>query len=128
MLLRLRITLVALGASLMAGCAAAPSGPNSEVEQEGWPGAVIDIKLDQIRSGKIIAERECAACHAVDSYSISKNPAAPPLREVLAVNDPEFLAYRLIDAMRIGHDEMPLFDFNVRAADALIAYIKSITR
>jgi hypothetical protein len=30
--------------------------------------------------------------------------------------------------MRIGHDEMPLFDFNVRAADALIAYIKSITR
>jgi mono/diheme cytochrome c family protein len=128
MLLRRPITLVALAASLMAGCAAAPSGPGSEVEQEGWPGTVIDIELDQIRAGKIIAERECAACHAVDAYANSKNPAAPPLRDVLAVNDPEFLAYRLIDAMRIGHDDMPLFDFNVRAADALIAYIKSITR
>ena len=42
------------------------------------------------------------------------------------MNDPDALAYRFIDAMRVGHDEMPRFDFDIRAADALIAYLESI--
>jgi hypothetical protein len=28
--------------------------------------------------------------------------------------------------MRVGHNEMPLFNFDVRGADALIAYLRSI--
>jgi hypothetical protein len=28
----------------------------------------------------------------------------------------------------VGHDNMPRFDFDVRAADALLAYIGSISR
>jgi mono/diheme cytochrome c family protein len=111
-----------------AGCASASRHPDtSEVERSGWPGTTIDVDLDQVATGKIIAQRECVSCHAIDLHSSSRNASAPPLREVLAFNDTEFLAYRFIESMRIGHDEMPLFDFDVRSADALIAYIKSIS-
>jgi mono/diheme cytochrome c family protein len=122
-----RSVLLPLTVLALASCTAGPPQASSEVEQKGWPGTTVDINLDQIAAGKIIAQRECASCHAIDAYTSSKNPSAPPLREVLAVNDSEFLAYRFIEAMRIGHDEMPLFDFDVRSADALIAYIKSIS-
>lgn len=48
------------------------------------------------------------------------------MRDVLFLNDAEWVGYRLIDVVRMGHDNMPLFDFDVRSADQLIAYIKSI--
>jgi mono/diheme cytochrome c family protein len=124
---QLRSILLSLGLVLMGGCATEPTTPASEAEREGWPGSTVEIRLDDVAAGKIIAQRECASCHAIDAYSTSRNLSAPPLREVLAINDPDFLAYRFIDAMRVGHDEMPLFDFDVRSADALVAYIKSIS-
>lgn len=122
-------------AILLAACAGkAETGPehalkHSESEMTGWNGVDLE-KADpgQVAAGRGIAERECASCHAIDRTSASPNKAAPPLRDVLALyDDSEQLAYRFIDAMRVGHDEMPLFDFDVRATDALIAYIKSVT-
>lgn len=102
---------------------------HSESEMTGWNGVDLE-KTDpgQVAAGRAIAERECASCHAIDRTSASPNKAAPPLRDVLALyDDSEQLAYRFIDAVRVGHDEMPLFDFDVRATDALIAYIQSVT-
>lgn len=100
----------------------------SESEHTGWTGvgsAASDAAM--ISSGRKVAERECASCHAIDRTSASPNRDAPPLRDVLAMYDPDQLAYRFIDAMRVGHDDMPLFDFDVRSADALVAYIQSIS-
>lgn len=117
-------------APLTAACASfcpRPPGVQSEAERSGWGGSKGDLDPVLVESGRHVAERECASCHSIDATSVSPNLSAPPLREVLAMNDPEFLAYRFIDAMRIGHDEMPLFDFDVRSADALIAYIESIS-
>jgi mono/diheme cytochrome c family protein len=125
-----QICLALLTFSLLsnAGCAHAPGRTDTtEAERSGWPGTTNDIDLDQIAAGKVIAQRECASCHAIDLHSSSMNVSAPPLREVLAFNDADFLAYRFIESMRVGHDEMPLFDFDVRSADTLIAYIKSIS-
>jgi hypothetical protein len=42
------------------------------------------------------------------------------------LNEADWVAYRLIDGMRLGHDNMPLFDFDVRSADALMAYISTL--
>jgi len=101
---------------------------HSESEATGWKGVDLDSQDPlQIAAGREIAEQHCAACHAIDRRSRSPNMDAPPLRDVLAVNDPDRLAYRFIDALRVGHDEMPLFDFDVRSADALIAYLQSIS-
>ena len=122
-------TLFALiaAASLLAACQTNDAPASGEAEARGWSGAPLDADPEQVAAGRQIAERECAQCHAIDTASKSPNAAAPPLRDVLSVNDADNLAYRFIEAMRVGHDEMPLFDFDVRSADALLAYIASIS-
>lgn len=113
---------------LAAACQSNDQKPAGEAEAQGWGGAPLDADPEQVAAGKEIAERECAQCHAVDRTSKSPNETAPPLRDVLAINDADNLAYRFIEAMRVGHDDMPLFDFDVRSADSLIAYIASISQ
>ncbi len=115
-------TIVVLGA-----CQAMEPRASGEAEAKGWAGSPLAADPEQVAAGKQIAEQKCSQCHAVDRTSKSPNTTAPPLREVLAVNDADNLAYRFIEAMRVGHDEMPLFDFDVRSADALVAYIASIS-
>lgn len=123
-----RSLILICGALAALSACALPAGPaDGEVEARGWQGATLDADPAQVAAGREIAERECAQCHAIDRTGASANPAAPPLRNVLAVNDADRLAYRFIEAMRVGHDEMPLFDFDVQAADALIAYIATIS-
>lgn len=124
--LRVHGASVVAAALLLAACQSGPPA-SGEAEAKGWPGAAVSADPAQIEAGKAIAEKQCAQCHAIDRASRSTNPAAPPLRDVLAVNDADNLAYRFIEAMRVGHDEMPVFDFDVRAADALVAYIASIS-
>lgn len=79
-------------------------------------------------AGRDVAVRECASCHAIDQDMISPLASAPPMRTLLSRYEPDMLANDLIEGIRVGHDEMPLFDFNVAAADSLIAYLKSIDR
>lgn len=128
---RLAISLLAIAMTTgVVGCASQHDDvlARSESEATGWPGVNFDGKDPlQVAAGRDVAEKQCASCHAIDRTSASPNRNAPPLRDVLAVNDPDRLAYRFIDAMRVGHDEMPLFDFDVRSADALIAFIQSIS-
>lgn len=115
----------ACAAVLLVACATPP--PASEAEASGWPG-VASSSSDLVAAGKTIAEAQCATCHAVGARTTSPLAGAPPLRDVLArYEDEEGLAYRFIDGMKVGHDEMPRFDFDVRSADALIAYLRSIS-
>lgn len=115
-----------LAGAFASACAQQPM--SFESERSGWKGTTVSPDDALVTEGQRVAQRECASCHSIDATSVSPNLSAPPLREVLLLNDPDFLAYRLIDAMRIGHDAMPLFDFDARSADALVAYIKSIGR
>ena len=99
----------------------------SESERVGWEGEggkAPDART--VAEGRRIAQSRCASCHSIDQSSVSPNPGAPPFREFAFLNDSNWVAYRLIDGMRLGHDNMPLFDFDVRSADALMAYIGSI--
>ena len=121
-------------AIVLAGCQASGGAANadprlsSESEMSGWRGVSTGPPAEaRIAEGRRIAERHCAACHAIDGKLESPNPAAPTLRDVLAVNDPDYLAYRFIDAMRVGHSDMPVFDLDISAAESLIAYLESIS-
>lgn len=78
-------------------------------------------------NGQRIATQQCAGCHAIDRTSQSPRRDAPPLRNVLAVYEADNLAYRFIEGMQIGHYAMPQFDFDLRAADDLLAFIASIS-
>lgn len=75
--------------------------------------------------GRAIAEAQCAACHSVGEYGASPNPAAPPLRHVLADHSGEVLAEELIQGIQVAHP-MPDFQFNPQGVDALIVYLQSI--
>jgi mono/diheme cytochrome c family protein len=118
---------------VMSGCITAGDSvegdkPASETAATGWPGDRTGrVDPADIAQGRRIAQRACASCHAVDRTSASPIPGAPPLREVLALYEADNLAYRFIEGMRVGHDDMPLFDMDVRTADMLIAYIGTIS-
>jgi mono/diheme cytochrome c family protein len=80
----------------------------------------------QIEYGREIAASQCSSCHALDNEVESPNPGAPPLRNALWRFEAEPLAIYFIEALRVGHGDMPVFDFTPVGADALIAYLKSI--
>lgn len=82
---------------------------------------------DFTNAGRQIAEQSCASCHAIGDKTRSPHPDAPPMKTLLSRYDPDMLADDLIAGMRVGHDDMPRFDFNVIAADSLIAYLESIS-
>jgi mono/diheme cytochrome c family protein len=77
-------------------------------------------------AGRLVAVQQCSSCHALDRDTMSPHPQAPPMSTLLGRYDPEMLANDLIEGIRVGHDDMPRFDFNIMATDALIAYLKSI--
>jgi mono/diheme cytochrome c family protein len=107
---------VVVGAVLLfgfAGCAAPPSPEQLELQ-------------GQIADGRAVAQRECATCHALDNSTASPRADAPPMRDLLARYEKDALANDLIEGIKLGHKDMPQFDFNVIAADALIAYLRSI--
>src|SRR5690349_1680080 len=111
-------------AVLLAACAGQP--PAGQAEASGWKG-VATPNAELIKAGEEIAKNNCASCHALGAMTKSPLEGAPPLRDVLnGYEDDEVLAYRFIQGMRVGHNEMPLFNFDVRGADAMIAYLRSI--
>lgn len=79
-----------------------------------------------VENGRVIAETQCAACHAIGATGESPRAGAPPLRRVLARYRADLLAQDLNEGMRIGHDGMPEFELPILGVDSLIAYLQSI--
>jgi mono/diheme cytochrome c family protein len=82
---------------------------------------------DFVAAGRKIAQEQCASCHAIDQQQRSRYPGAPPFNTLLQHRDPEWLTDSFIAGNRVGHDGMPRFDFNVIAADSLVAYLEAIS-
>ncbi len=80
----------------------------------------------QVEQGRTIAETSCAGCHSLDPEAVHVEGQPPPMRDMLLRYDAEVLAEDLIDGIRLGHQDMPAFDFSVSGADALVAFLKSI--
>lgn len=115
--------------ALLAGCATGALSPAATPSSEKrLVAAAKDPETDigQAADGYRIAKEHCASCHAIDAASPSPHADAPPLRTVLEIIPEDMLADHLIEGVRIGHDDMPRFDFTIRAADALVAYLKSV--
>lgn len=105
--------------AVLAGCATGGSDQSMATEQDAATLA---------EAGREIAVRECSSCHAIDQEMISPRADVPPMRTLLSRYDPDMLANDFIEGVRVGHDEMPFFDFDIASTDALIAYLKSIDR
>lgn len=78
--------------------------------------------------GRGVAERHCAACHAIGRRGQSPNPRAPrfPLIAERYPNDNP--AGVLIDGTVVRHPGMPEFRMLEEDTDGLVAYIRRISR
>ena len=80
--------------------------------------------------GRALAERLCAACHAVSPAATeSPHPKAPPLAVVAGRWPPEFLAEALAEGIVVAHDAaqpMPEFSLNPDEIEDLLDYLQRL--
>jgi len=87
--------------------------------------AIAPSAADLAEDGRVIAQAQCASCHAVTESGESPLAAAPPFRTILSRYRADVLEEELIQGIQVAHP-MPEFHFNPQGADALIAYLQSI--
>lgn len=79
-----------------------------------------------VETGRVLAEENCARCHAIGMDGESPHEEAPPFRDVVQQWPPAHLAEALAEGIVVGHPEMPQFTFSESEIDALIAYLESL--
>jgi cytochrome c len=82
----------------------------------------------QIAYGKKLVEKNCARCHAVGPGGESAHPDAPPFRLLHLRYPIEDLQEALAEGISTGHPDMPEFVATPDQIEAIIAYIRSLTR
>jgi len=75
-------------------------------------------------TGKRLAERRCADCHAIPPNETSSNPKAPPFSKLAA--EPSITEYSLRAFLRTPHWTMPNLVLGTDDADDVISYIMSL--
>lgn len=83
-------------------------------------------KSELIAQGEAMAETLCASCHAIGLTDTGAHPDTVPFRELSWTYDIEFLAEPLAEGIIVGHPDMPVFQFEPKDIDALLAYLESI--
>lgn len=91
------------------------------------PYAATDDATD-VANGRAIAEAQCGGCHATAGSGASPRSDAPPFRSILKRYRQDALSEELINGIKIGHPDMPVFTINPQGVDDLIAYLQSIER
>ncbi|HAH10516.1 MAG TPA: hypothetical protein DCL48_10480, partial [Alphaproteobacteria bacterium] len=114
-----------LAASLITACGEDPKKPAKEPGVNALPATQTEQER-LIADGKIIAEQQCASCHAIGTTGDSPNPKSPPLRVALGNYAPGALAEDLREGLRVGHPDMPRIQISPQGVDALMAYLLSI--
>lgn len=82
---------------------------------------------DNAPLGRELVETYCAACHNIDASGDSPHEGAPPFRTLHERYDVEWLSEGLVEGLVSGHPDMPEFEFDPLQAEAIVAYIKSLT-
>src|SRR3569832_1592193 len=65
-----------------------------------------------IDNGRMVAERECSACHATGLSGPSPRREAPRFRNILSRYHADMLEAELVQGIRVAHSEMPQFQLN----------------
>jgi mono/diheme cytochrome c family protein len=83
-------------------------------------------QVDQTSRGRLLVQRYCAGCHAIDRSGKSPNAAAPPFRELNSRYKIDDLGEALAEGILVGHPAMPEMRFPPDDVAAILAYIKSV--
>ena len=77
-------------------------------------------------AGAILAENNCARCHAIDKIGLSPNRKAPPFRVISHKYKLEYLQEALAEGIVTGHNMMPEFVLTPKQIDDLLAYFQTL--
>lgn len=77
-------------------------------------------------SGRDLAERLCARCHAIGESERSLLAGAPPFRHLEPRVDLDEMQENLEKGLLAGHPDMPVFKLTPAEARALVLYLKAI--
>jgi len=81
---------------------------------------------DVTSRGRLLVQRYCASCHAIEREGQSPNPAAPAFRDLHTRYRVDNLAEALAEGVLVGHPAMPEMRFPPDDVQAILAYLKSI--
>lgn len=76
-----------------------------------------------VQQGRVLAEINCAKCHALDLTSKSPHEKAPAFRDVAGWYGPGELEDGFMDGLAVAHPDMPEWDMTDDQAKALAAFI-----
>jgi mono/diheme cytochrome c family protein len=76
--------------------------------------------------GKVILEKNCGRCHAIEAVGDSPLKQARPMRDTYARFDPRELQAELREGMVSKHRAMPQIDFSDEDVDAILAYLYAL--
>ena len=88
--------------------------------------ALADEAAD-IEYGRVLVLENCASCHAIDRFSESTHPEAPPFRILSQRYALEGLEEALAEGIVTGHPDMPEFIASPGQIAGILAYIGSIS-
>jgi cytochrome c len=77
-------------------------------------------------SGRKLAEKHCAGCHAVGKTGFSLHGAAPPFRAIAAKGHVDDLQEALAEGIMVGHADMPVFEFPPQQIADILAYMRGL--
>lgn len=118
--------IIALGGAMTMACAYLPHSPvRVEPDPRTFP---TGSSANLAEAGRKIADEHCASCHAIGRQTISPVHDAPPFGALMKEQDADAIANKLVAGLPVGHAGMRRFEFNVVAADALIAYLQQLQR
>lgn len=89
---------------------------------------VDDNSTAQREDGRLLASRQCSACHAIGKMGTSPRPNAPVFRHILSRYHENVLEKELVEGIRVGHPDMPTLRLNPAAVSALVVYLRSIQK
>jgi tetratricopeptide (TPR) repeat protein len=101
-------------------------GARKGLKRLGEPEAA-SVETDRlIARGRLLAERNCAWCHAIGRSGDSPNPRAPRWRDLYKHHPIQALRDPLTRGIARPHDEMPKFQLSDEETDTIVAYINSL--
>lgn len=81
---------------------------------------------EQVSHGRLLAQTNCAQCHAIDADDQSAHEEAPAFRTLLQRYPIDALEEGFAQSIVTGHPDMPEFLATPEQIDAIISYIEFI--
>ncbi|MGL4323987.1 MAG: c-type cytochrome [Beijerinckiaceae bacterium] len=90
--------------------------------------ASMPANAQSVAQGRRLALTHCASCHAIEKTGTSPNPRSPPFRVIGRKYKVEDLDEAFAEGIVTGHPGMPEFTLEPPHIEALLSYIKSVSR